>query len=135
MYSGGHTTIDLLFTNQTRAFGFDMWLFAGQTIGATISVYDGADWLLGSSTLPVAGGRGNFFGWRDDAGIARVRVTGGSNDATSVRLDDVSFGAGVLESPSTTTPEPATFALVGGGLALCGAAARRRRTRGGRAAA
>jgi hypothetical protein len=43
--------------------------------------------------------------------------------ALDVRINDVT-----VTPPSTATPEPATLALVGGGLLLVGAAARRRRT-------
>ncbi|MDF1506068.1 PEP-CTERM sorting domain-containing protein [Roseisolibacter sp. H3M3-2] len=123
VYSGSHATQDVAFTTPTRAFGLDLYVFASQPIGTTISVFDLAGALVGSATLtPTAG---QFFGWRHDAGIGRVRLQGGTNDAAGIRMDDVTFGAG--PAATTTAPEPATVTLVGAGLALVAAARRRAR--------
>jgi hypothetical protein len=124
VYAGGHTVMDLAFTAPTRAFGVDLWVFWSAGIAATVSVYDLAGELVSASTLPPSPTQ--FFGWQHDAGISRVRFSGGTNDALSVRLDDLTFGPGT----ATVTPEPATLGLVGAGLALGGLARRRRRTRG-----
>ena len=123
VYAGGHTTYDVAFTAPTRAFGVDLYVFWWQPIATTISMFDAGGALIGSSTFtPTAG---QFFGWQSDAGIARVRFAGGTNDAVGIRIDDLTFGPGA--APTTTAPEPATLALVGGGLALVAAARRRRR--------
>jgi choice-of-anchor C domain-containing protein len=50
-----------------------------------------------------------------------VSTSGGSSPYYGAALDDVALS-------TTATPEPATFALMASGLALVGAAARRRRT-------
>jgi hypothetical protein len=63
-----------------------------------------------------------FFGWQHDGGISRVHFAGGTNDAASVRIDDLTFGPGA----TTVTPEPATLALAAVGLVALGGAARRR---------
>jgi hypothetical protein len=123
VYAGGHTTMDVRFTAGSRAFGVDLWVFAGQPIGTTISVFD-LDGLLVSQTV-VSPAASRFFGWQHEAGISRVQFAGGSNDALSVRLDDLTFGPGVV-APTTTAPEPATLALSAVGLAFVGVVARRR---------
>ena len=124
VYGGTHREQDVTFTMPTRAFGVDLFVFAYQPIATTISVFDLGGQLIGSTTLtPTAG---QFIGWQHDAGIGRVHFSGGSNDAVGVRMDNVTFGAGAA-APVTTTPEPATFALLGGGLAAVGMVARRRR--------
>lgn len=123
VYAGGHSTQDITFTSPTRAFGVDLYVFSSVGIPATISVFDVGGQLVGSTTLTPAAGQ--FFGWQHEAGIGRVRFQGGTNDAVGMRMDDVTFGAGA--GPVTTAPEPATFALLAGGLAMVGVAARRRR--------
>jgi hypothetical protein len=129
LYAGGHSTMDVRFTTPTRAFGADLWVFANQPIGTTISVFDFAGQLVSSTALPAAFKQ--FFGWQHDAGISRVQFTGGTNDALSVRLDDLTFGAGTVLPPPTTVPEPATLGLTAVGAALVGGAARwRARARG-----
>ena len=125
VYGAGHNESDITFTSATRAFGVDLYVFAGQPIAATISVFDLGGQLVGSTTLTPTPGQ--FVGWQHAAGIGRVHFSGGSNDAVGVRMDNVTFGAGAA-APVTTTPEPATFALLGGGLAAVGAVARRRRS-------
>jgi len=125
VYGGTHREQDLAFTMPTRAFGVDLYVFASQPIATTISVFDLGGQLVGSTTLTPTPGQ--FVGWQHEAGIGRVHFSGGSGDALGVRMDNVTFGAGAA-APVTTTPEPATFALVGGGLALVGAVARRRRS-------
>ena len=123
VYAASHQENDLAFTTPTRAFGVDLFVFYGQPIATTISVFDRGGQLVGSTTLtPTAG---QFVGWQHEAGIGRVHFSGGSGDALGVRMDNVTFGAG--PAAVTTTPEPATFALLGGGLAVVGAVARRRR--------
>ena len=125
VYAAGHHENDLAFTAPTRAFGVDLFVFYGQPIATTISVFDLGGQLVGSTTLTPTPGQ--FVGWQHEAGIGRVHFSGGSGDALGVRMDNVTFGAGAA-APVTTTPEPATFALLGGGLALVGAVARRRRS-------
>ncbi len=123
VYGGTHREQDLTFTAPTRAFGVDLFVFWSQPIATTISVFDLGGQLIGSTTLTPTPGQ--FVGWQHEAGIGRVHFSGGSNDAVGVRMDNVAFGAGA--APVTTTPEPATFALLGGGLAAVGVVARRRR--------
>jgi hypothetical protein len=123
VYSGGHHTQDIAFTAPTRAFGLDLYVFWSQPIATTISVFDVGGQLVGSSTFSPTPGQ--FFGWQHEGGIGRVRLQGGTGDAVGVRMDDVTFGAGAA-APVTTAPEPATLTLVGAGLALVGAARRRR---------
>lgn len=126
VYAGGHSTQDITFTSPTRAFGVDLYVFSSMGVGATITVFDVGGQLVGSTTLtPTAG---QFFGWQHEAGIGRVRFQGGTNDAVGMRMDDVTFGAGA--GPVTTAPEPATFALLAGGLAMVGGVAARRRREG-----
>lgn len=66
-----------------------------------------------------------FFGWQSSGdAITRVAVSGFSaTGATTMHLDDITFGP----SAAMVTPEPATLALVAGGLAIVGGAAARRR--------
>lgn len=122
VYAGSHNTMDVRFTTGTTAFGVDLRVFAGQPIGTTISIFDLGGQLVASTSTQAAFTQ--FFGWQHAAGISRVQFTGGTNDALSVRLDDLTFGPGA--APVTTTPEPATVALMGLGLALVGGVARRR---------
>ncbi|GLC24849.1 PEP-CTERM sorting domain-containing protein [Roseisolibacter agri] len=124
VYAAGHHENDITFTSPTRAFGVDLFVFAGQPIATTLTFFDVGGQLIGSTTLRPTPGQ--FVGWQHEAGIGRVHFSGGSNDAVSVRMDNVTFGAGAA-APVTTTPEPATFALLGGGLAAVGVVARRRR--------
>ena len=124
VYGAGHRESDITFTSPTRAFGVNLYVFASQPIATTLTFFDLGGQLIGSTTLtPTAG---QFVGWQHEAGIGRVHFSGGSNDAVGVRMDNVTFGAGAA-APVTTTPEPATFALLGGGLAAVGVVARRRR--------
>ena len=120
VYAGSDTQMDMTFAAPTRAFGVDLWVFWSAPIGATVSIYDPAGQLVASTALAPAATR--FFGWQHDAGISRVRFAGGTNDAASVRIDDVTFGAGA----ATVTPEPGTLGLAAAGLLALGGAARRR---------
>lgn len=120
LYAGSAGEMDATFDAPTRAFGVDLRVFFSAPVGITMSVYDITGQLVSATTLaPLAS---QFFGWQHDAGISRVHFSGGTNDAASVRIDDLTFGAG----PATVTPEPATLALLAAGLAVVGGAARRR---------
>ena len=120
VYAASDRAFDLRFTSPTTAFGLDLWVFWSSPIPVTVSVYatDGA--LVATTTLPPSATQ--FFGWQHDAGISRVHFAGGTNDAASVRIDDLTFGVGA----ATVTPEPATATLVGVGLLALAASARRR---------
>lgn len=124
VYAGSHNTMDLTFTSPTKGFGLDLWVFANHPIGTTVSVFDVGGELIANRTLAAEWNQ--FFGWRHDAGIGRVRFSGGTQDALSVRIDDLTWGEGLATTP-TTVPEPSTVVLMGAGLALV--AALRRRTR------
>jgi hypothetical protein len=120
VYAGSDAQMNVTFTTPTRAFGVDLWVFWSMPIGTTVSVYDLAGQLVSSTTLAPAATQ--FFGWQHDGGISRVHFAGGTNDAASVRIDDLTFGPGA----TTVTPEPATLALAAVGLVALGGAARRR---------
>jgi hypothetical protein len=105
-----------------------------------VSLYGGADGngtLLAQQILPktpnstdVAGCGASlycpFVQWNVAfAGTAKSAVFSG--DFNSIGFDDITFTSAVTV-PVTTTPEPATYALMGLGLAVVGIASRRRRS-------
>ena len=49
--------------------------------------------------------------------------------ANQIVFDDVTFGSFIPDSPSNVVPEPATVALMAGGLLVLGGVARRRRAK------
>ena len=124
LYAGGGRELNIWFGSPTTAFGLDLWVFWHSSIATTISVYGLDGQLVSASTLKPT--QGQFFGWQNDGGISRVTLTGGTNDALTVRIDDLTFGAGEM----TTTPEPATLTLVGAGLVLVAMSRRRRQLAG-----
>ena len=124
LYAGAGSFLDITFTSPTTAFGLDLWVSWYHPLAATVSVYGADGALVSASTFVPA--RGEFFGWEHADGISRVRLTGGSNDALSVRIDDLTYGV----AGATVTPEPATLALVGTGLAAVVLVGRRRRVLG-----
>lgn len=106
----------------TYTFGFsNLLLSPGQTYAFLLNATSAAD---GDENGAV-----NLVGLAGDsyAGGSAVYSFGGPG-ALEQYDGDLAFRAEFTAAPTaTTTPEPATFALVGGGLALVGVAARRRR--------
>lgn len=126
-------TVD--FANPVAAFGFyaaDVGDFGSQLVlrftlvGGTTTT-----WALPYAPTTGAGTRRDgsllFAGFIGAVDFTRVELlaTGGSDD-DFVALDDVSVGARAQVLPAVV-PEPTTTALLAGGLALAGAAVRRRR--------
>lgn len=124
VYAGAGRSLNVWFSAPTTAFGLDLWVYWQSAIATTVSVYGLDGQLVAANTFVPT--RGQFFGWQHDGGIARVVLTGGTNDAATVRIDDLTFGAGEM----TTTPEPATLTLVSAGLVLVAMSRRRRRVAG-----
>lgn len=120
--NGAELTVD--FSDPTVAVGLDLRDFAGFGMTAMMQVYGSDDTtLLGSITgiaLPSSG-TPVFAGWQDGAGIGKIVMnrTGGFSSWSPI-IDNLEYGAA-----ATATPEPASAALLGVGIAL--AAWRRRR--------
>lgn len=104
-------TLNLLFAPGTGAVGLGL-LSQPSSSDLTVSFYDAADLLIGSTvvTSVANGGVGTFLGAVGTAGelIARVNISSPRNQAEGVDL--VKFGA------AAAIPAPATLALLGLGL-------------------
>lgn len=128
------------FMNRAAGFttGFSFFYSAINRVGA-FSVFDGLNGtgnLLASLALPLTTtGPGPCY----SAGFCPFVAAGVSFDGTArsvvfsgvqdqISFDDVTFGNATPGMPTTTAPEPGTWALVAGGLAGLGAVARRRRS-------
>jgi len=90
--------------------------------------------LVGTVTFDITGKSATNMGWQTftigglvaAGGTTRLEFASGTNGGVwGPALDDVVVSPAA--PPSTTAPEPATVGLVGLGLAMVGAAARRRR--------
>jgi hypothetical protein len=108
-----------------NGFGFDYGVVPGTVVYSpnfTVQLVRG-----GTPSAPIPGaytGTPNnlqFFGVIDPVPFDAVLVTW---ETDAPVLDNLTFGV----TPTGVVPEPATVALVGGGLLALGAAARRRRT-------
>lgn len=126
-YVGYSSEAEILLPGGARAIGLDMIarFFANPQPGS-VTFFGAGGQTIGRIDARLTEMVPTFLGWRsEDDLITRVRFSGFSTTgATTMHLDDVTFGAGA----TTVTPEPATLVLLAGGLvALGGVAARRRR--------
>ena len=77
-----------------------------------------------SNTLLGSVVGGNFIGWQDAGGIARLRITDQSANQTSMLVDHLIVDTPVRQAGAA--PEPSSFALVGMGTIAAAWRARRR---------
>lgn len=129
--------IESLTTGAADAFTFDGWLRAGYPGQQAVAVDVIAQGFVGSSTTPAfttlyaLSPNGFSHLSLTSMNVNRILLTpadaSGAPSSGYMLLDDVTFGT-AASGPSTTTPEPATLALLAGGLVGIGAIARRRRT-------
>lgn len=125
-YVAHSSEAEILFSGGVRAVGLDMVarFFSNPQQGSVI-FYGAGGQMIGQIDSRLTEMTPTFFGWQstgDD--ITRVRFSGFSTTgATTMHLDNITFGPGNI----VVTPEPSTIALLASGLAVLGAAARRRR--------
>jgi hypothetical protein len=118
--NGAALNID--FASPVTAAGFDLRAFAGYAATASIEIYASDDTTqIGSIPTIVLANDGFpvFAGWQDAAGIGRI-VVSQPQYGWSPMIDNLEYRAA-----ATATPEPASAAPLGAGIAL--AAWRRRR--------
>ncbi len=122
----GNEWFQLTFANPTYAVGFDVYL---NGLGPAFArFYNGASLLatiqVGAGTLgaPQRGSIG-FEGYASSGAITMVEFQATNGGVLNTALDNVA----VYDTPVSTTPEPASLALVASGLAGVGLVARRRR--------
>jgi hypothetical protein len=114
--------LDLVFTVPVlRAGGFVA------RSSATITFYDETNQMIGSINAP--GPAPAFVGWQADSGlISRIHIQDTETNLAITTLDNLTYEFGESSIPQSDTPEPATTAMIGGGLMLV-ALARRKATR------
>ena len=124
LFDGGGSFMQFDFASAISGFGTQAWFnyFSGSVVfqeylGSTLK----GSWSYGTG----AGGGGNnnqatFFGVLDNSGFDRVVMTGNAPGFQEFAINDVAINA-------TTTPEPASLALLGSGLVAVFGVARRRR--------
>ena len=111
--------VHVAFDTPASAFGFDANSLMGSSFDLTIHLSTGPDVVIG----PTALGALSFFGYQSDAAnITGVDVLGADRQTFSFAFDNFTFTA----NAAVTTPEPASLALLGAGLAGLGFARRRR---------
>jgi hypothetical protein len=118
--SGGYNLISFAGPNHAFAADFFQNFGAGHQSGSdatfTVAVF-GTSGSLGSFVFPVPSGTGGFFGLTSTDSITSIKVSQAGGYAV---IDNVSFSGG-------TVPEPATWAMMVGGLGLVGVSLRSRR--------
>jgi hypothetical protein len=128
--TGNEFTIN--FSNAIAAFGFfgtDLG-DAGSNLFLRFTRADGTTFQTQvpfNAATPLASGNRLFYGFIDTSNpfTAVQFVSTGSGDVFG--FDEMTIGtSGQVVNPPNVIPEPATVALLGGGLALAGAFARRR---------
>ncbi|WP_310570942.1 PEP-CTERM sorting domain-containing protein [Gemmatimonas sp.] len=111
------------FDGAVQGFGFLTNYLMGSQFDVIIAFRNGST----SSQLGINNENGlQFFGFSsENQDIASVTIGGNGSQGFNFALDDFTFSANAM--PSTSVPEPSTFALMAaGGLVMAGVARRRK---------
>lgn len=111
------------FDGAVQGFGFLTNYLMGSSFDVVIAFRNGAT----SNQLGINNENGlQFFGFTsENQDIASVTINGNRSQGFNFALDDFTFSANAM--PSTSVPEPSTFALMAaGGLVMAGVARRRK---------
>lgn len=125
-YLAHSSEAEVMFTGGVRAVGLDMVAryFSNPQQGSVIFFGAGGQ-TIGQIDMRITEMVPAFFGWQSTGeDITRIRFSGFSTTgATTMHLDNLTFGP----VTTTVTPEPATLALLAGGLVVVGAVTKRRK--------